>query len=164
MDQHLTVHGRGEDRSGIFELVPHLRRVREIAIVRERDVPIAKACENRLGILDCGRPGRAVPGMTDRNIPFQCRETRRRQSFGNKAHRLEGFSTGLDIHCDDAGRFLAAMLQRIEAEVRERCRLRMSVNSEDAAHMSDSRELRFRISNHCRRRRHDVWYRVVPRS
>ncbi len=63
------------------------------------------------------------------------------------AHRVRG-ARGIDG--DDADRFLSAMLQRIQAELREVGRVRVAVNAEDTAHKSLG--LRFeRELLHCNR-------------
>src|SRR4051794_40528364 len=74
--------------------------------------------------LACGR----IAHVADRARALQSIEMRLVEGVGNVTHRaLEAQLRA--IRCDDATRFLAAMLKRVEAEISQSCSFRVSVDS-----------------------------------
>ena len=99
----------------------------EIAIVRQRDHAFVRLHHDRLGIEQSGIAGRRITGVSDGEGAANTRELLFGKNVGDQSH---GF-VDVERHAiggDDACRFLAAMLQRMQAEVGERLRLRMRVD------------------------------------
>ena len=145
MHEHFAVHRRREYGSCVLELVPHLGGIGEVAIVGQRNVAVAKAGEDRLCVLDGGGTGRAVTGVPDGNIASHRSKLGRVKSLRDEPHSLERLRSSVAVGCDYAGRFLSAMLEGIESEVRECGCIRVTVDAEDSAHSSDPCHHWFRV-------------------
>src|SRR5450432_3268232 len=139
VDDALGVGGRREDRALGLEALAQLAGVDEVAVVAERDRPARVVDGDGLRVLLGRVTGRRVAHVTDGRRPGQVREAIGREDVVDVPH-LAHVAQVVAIRRDDAGRFLAAMLQGIQPEVREVRRLRMSVDSDDAAHGSCGRE------------------------
>ena len=66
VNDDFRIHRRREDRPHLLELDAQLTGVRDVAVVRERDVPAARAHEHRLRVLDRRRARGAVARVPDR--------------------------------------------------------------------------------------------------
>ena len=131
VDDHFGVAGRLEDRAAAVERSPQLHRVREIAVVGDREAALGKLGEQRLDVAerrlarrriadvaDCGAAGEPADDIVAVEIA------------GDMAHRPVRVEM-LAVEGGDARRFLAAMLQRVQAERDEARRI---VGAPDAEH------------------------------
>ena len=137
MDENFGIHRRAEDGPSVLQAPAQLAGVGEIAIVGERDVSVSEPRHHRLRVLNRGGAGSAVAGVPDRDVAAQARHVRRTKPFGNEPHPLHCFCADLAIDGNDPGRFLPAMLERVQPEVGHRCCVVVTENSEDSTHISD---------------------------
>ena len=86
-----------------FQFATKFDGVGEIAIVRQRDVPMAHARENRLRVFDCRGAGRAVARMSDRHGPLEIHHLRFFEALGDEAHRATDPRPADFVNRDDAG-------------------------------------------------------------
>src|SRR3954471_9646307 len=115
-----------------------LDRVDQVAVVGERELAAvaaaAGAAVHRLRVLPLvGARGR-VADVADREIAAERLEVVLLEDLADEAQRALGDDVAARIGCGDAGRFLPAMLQGIEGEVRVTADVEFgSVDPEDAA-------------------------------
>src|SRR5262249_59723222 len=95
-----------------------LAGVDEVAVVRQGERPAAGREDDRLRVRERRGPRRRVPDVADGGAPREPRQPRLVEDVRDVAH--------LALHTDvrtveggDAGRLLAAVLQGVEAEVRD---------------------------------------------
>ena len=132
MQDDLGVAARLEDRAVADELVAQLARVDEIAVVRDGDLSVRAVDQERLRVLELALAGRRVARVADGRCGRQRLERRLVERLGDLAHAARTrirFAVG----GGDAGALLAAVLERVEAEVGEVGGLGMSEDAEDAA-------------------------------
>ena len=84
----------------------------------ERDCVGPVGLENRLGVLPCGRPGRGVPRVPDREIAVEGREGGFVEDLAHEAEVLVDEDVAA-VGDGDPRRFLAAVLLREQSEVGE---------------------------------------------
>ena len=109
-----------------------LRGVGEVAVVPEREAGVADRAVDRLRVLPRRRAGGRVAVVPDREVALQRREAALVEHLGDEAHVL-GDGDRLAVAHRDAGRLLAAVLEREQPEVGQlRDRLAGSVHAEDA--------------------------------
>src|SRR5688500_2676615 len=137
VDENFRVHRRREDRAAVLELVPQLRRVDQVSVWRDSNVAVPEPSEDRLRILDRRCARRAVPRVTDGNVSGQAAYVGPLAAFRHEAHALDGSGSRSGVDRDDSLRFLTAMLQRVETEMRNLRRVLMAEYSEDSAHVSE---------------------------
>ena len=122
------VVGRGLDGAGVQRRARRRGRagrrpaaasscgVDQVAVVAERDRAVGGRAERRLGVLPGARAGGRVAAVADREVALERRERRLVEDLRDQAHVL--VDQDLAAVADrDAGRLLAAVLQRVEAEV-----------------------------------------------
>jgi hypothetical protein len=136
MNQNFGVHRRCEDRSSILQLVPELGGVDQVAVVGKPNVPVAESSENGLRVLDRRRPGRAVPRVADRDPASEATDVRTLEPLRHEPHPFDRARASRGIDGDDAGRFLSAVLQRVQSEMRNLGGVFMTVDTKDSAHIS----------------------------
>ncbi len=113
-----------------------LGRVGQVAVVRQRQRAAAEAHQHRLRVGQHARARRAVAGVADGGGALGALEHALGEDVGHQAHAaVRAGDAGL-VHRDDAGRLLAAVLQRVQAQIREPRRVRMVRNADNAAHRS----------------------------
>jgi hypothetical protein len=134
MDEDFRVHCRCEYRARVHQLTLELGGVGEIAVVRERHVPVPDSRQNGLRVLDRGRAGGAVTRVADGDVAGELRHVDRVESLGNETHCFRCARSGGSVQGDDSGRFLPAVLKRIQTEVRDLGGFGVGVNTEDSAH------------------------------
>ena len=120
-----AVHARREDGPVGLELAAQLHGVGEVAVVGQRDVPATEAHEHRLRVLDGAGARRGVARVADGGAAMQAGDALVVESVGDEAHLAHGLRRAVIVHGDNAGRLLSAMLQRVQAEVRDVRRVRM---------------------------------------
>ena len=96
-----------------------LQRIGQVAVVTEGDSARGGRPERRLGVLPDARSGRRVAAVADRQVgPAQRLQGRLVEDLGDQTHVFEHDDLGA-LADRDAGRLLAAVLQGVDAEVRE---------------------------------------------
>ena len=101
-----------------LEPVAQLGGVGEVAVVRERDGARVAAAERRLGVLPGAGAGRGVAAVADREVALERAQAALVEDLGDQAHVLVD-QEARAVTGGDARRLLAAVLQRVEAEVGE---------------------------------------------
>ena len=93
-----------------------LAGVGQVAVVAQRDGSVGGGPEGRLGVVPGAGAGRGVARVTDREVALERRERGLVEDLRDQAHVLvdEDLAAVADR---DAGRLLAAVLQRVEAVV-----------------------------------------------
>ncbi len=100
----------------LLDEVEQLARVGQVAVVAQRDRPGRGRPERRLGVLPHAGAGGGVAGVADREVAAQRAEVALVEDLRDQAHVLVDQDLRAVAH-RDAGRLLAAVLQRVEAEV-----------------------------------------------
>ncbi len=132
VDEDLGVGRRLEDRSALLELLAELVGVREVSVVADGERALGVVDGERLRVLDVRAAGGRVADVTDGDAARQLREVLLAERVLDEAHRAVEVEL-LAVARDDARRLLAAVLERVQAEVREVRRLGVAVDAEDAA-------------------------------
>ena len=112
------IAGGLENRAAMFERAAKLAGIGEIAIMRESEFAFVAVDDDWLGVDDGGIAGGGVAGMAYRGGAGQARQHGRQKNFLHQAHAFFEMQRSA-VGRNDAGRFLTAMLQRVEAEVGE---------------------------------------------
>ena len=137
---HLGVRGRVQPHPLLAQLVAEGGRVGQVAVVGQRDRPAAGVLHDRLGVAPDGRAGGRVARVADRHPAGQRRQLRLVEHLVDEAHVLHRHHPAA-VGDGDARALLAAVLQRVEAEVGEPCDVAVGgadrvVDAEDAAHQA----------------------------
>src|SRR3984957_4044919 len=119
-----------EDRAAMFELPPPLSSVGGISVVAERHLSLVAIDQNGLRVEQCFVASGGIACVADRRVPRKRAQYAGRENFFHFAHGTMKMQVAA-IAGNDSGRFLAAMLQRVKAEIRE---LRGFFVAEDAEH------------------------------
>ena len=113
-----------------------LDRVREVAVVAERDTGVADRPVDGLRVAPRARPRRRVAHVPHREVPVERRELELVEDLADQAHVLDD-RDHLAVARGDPGRLLAAVLERVEPEVGElRDRPARRIDAEDAARLA----------------------------
>ena len=133
-DDDFAVHGGLKNQPAAFQRVAELGGVRQIAIVGDGDLAAHAIHRERLRVADVRRAGGGIARVADGHVADQVMENFRVENLRHQTHAvvLEKFSI---VAGDDAGAFLAAMLQRVETVVGELGGIGMTKNAEHAAIM-----------------------------
>ncbi len=127
------VGGRLTDGAVRDDLAAQRQAVGEVAVMGNRDAAFMQLGKERLDVAQrhfaCRRVARVADG-------HEARELRERCGIGvvvaDETHALFGAEL-LAVEGDDTGGLLAAMLERMQAERRQRRRVRVPQDAEDAA-------------------------------
>ena len=116
----------------MFQLLAQLDRVSQVAVVSQRDLSFVAINHHRLRVHQDVVARRRITRVPDRCVAGKPRNHLRRENFLHQSERL------VDVHLravggSDSRRFLPAMLQRIEPQVRHLRRFRVPKYSEHAA-------------------------------
>ena len=95
-----------------------LTGVGQVAVVAQRDGSVGGRPEGRLRVVPGAGTGRGVARVTDREVPLERRERGLVEDLRDQAHVLVDEDL-VAVADRDAGRLLAAVLQRVEAVVGE---------------------------------------------
>ena len=130
----LGVRGRAEPDPIRDELVAESPGVRQVAVVAERNGSGASVMDEGLSVRPVHAPGRRVARVPDRDLTRERLELLLVEDLRDEPHVAEhGQATRLGD--GDAGRLLAAMLQREEREVRQPRHIAVGrADTEHAAH------------------------------
>jgi hypothetical protein len=111
MDEHLGVHRRSENRSLLLEPVSQLGGIRQVAVMRQRDVAAARPRQHGLGVVDRRASGRAVSSMADGDGSAKGSHVLIREPLANQSHGPASLRRAAGVDRYYSGRLLAAMLQ-----------------------------------------------------
>ncbi len=134
-DDDLAVHRRLKNQAAAFEFVAQRGGVGQVAVVRDGDLAARAIHRERLGVAEIGRAGGGITRVADGAVADEVVENLRIvENLRHEAHAVV-FVKFPVVASDDAGAFLAAMLQRVKAEVSQFGGVRMAENAEDSAVM-----------------------------
>src|SRR5437868_7357003 len=135
---HLRVRGGHESDAVAGELLTQLSRVDQVAVVPERDRACAAVVDERLRVRPVRRAGRRVAGVTDRDLTVQSAQLLLGEDLRHEAE-IAGHGQPALVRDGDAGRLLAAVLEREETEVADARDVALGgADAEDAAHQVTS--------------------------
>src|SRR3989442_7384880 len=106
-----------------------------MAVMAQRERPLAIAGGHRLGVGEARGAGGRVPSAPNRPAPPKPLEHRLGEDVRHEPHAAVRARDSLAVHGYDARRLLAAMLQAVETQVGEPRRVGDSGNADDAAHL-----------------------------
>ena len=132
VDDDLGIHRRLEDGALGLQLVAQGGGVGEVAVVADGDLALGAIDGQRLGVGQVRRPGRRVARVADGRGADQLVEHVAVEDVRHQPHALVDVEL-LAVGRDDAGRFLAAVLELVEPVVGELGGVRMAVDAEHAA-------------------------------
>ncbi len=141
VQEHLGVRGRREEGALAFERGPDLPRVHEVAVVPEGQRAPPRGEDERLSVGEQRGPRRRVADVADRRPARQAREPRLAEDVGDVAHLPLDVDLPL-VERRDPGRFLAAVLEGVEAEVRQVGGIVRVADAEDAAFVREAAPVR----------------------
>src|SRR4029077_11128008 len=130
MHHHFGVAGGLEDGTAVLEFAAPLGGVSQIAVVAKRDFALVAINHDGLGVEQSLVAGRGIARMAYGEASRQLGEYARLKNFLDFAHGAMEKEIGT-VTRNDAGGFLASMLERVEAEIGEVRGFRMA---EDAEH------------------------------
>ena len=111
----------------------HGHGVGEIAVVGDRQTAVGKLGEEGLHVAQAGAAGGRIARVADRPVAEQ---TLHHGGLGESVADQPDMALDVELRAvigDDAGGFLAAMLQRVQAERDDRCGVLPAKNAEHAA-------------------------------
>src|SRR5205823_4259008 len=120
-----------EDVAAAFELFPQRRRIHQVAVVRQRHLPLLAAHHQGLRVLEIGVASGRVTRVPDGRVPLEGVYHFLRKHLGDVDHAFVA-NYLVSIGCSDSGALLPAMLESVEAKIGELGRLRVSLDGEDS--------------------------------
>ena len=133
MDQNLGVGGRLEDAAPIYQGAPQRPGVGQIAVVGHGQAAEGELGEQRLDVAKKRAAGSRIAHVADRGITFQPgHDLFRAEDVADQPERSVGVEVAAVVG-DDAGRFLAPVLQGVQAQRCQGGRVRVAEDGEDAA-------------------------------
>ena len=131
MDDDFGVTVGLEDGAAMFEFAAMLAGVGEISIVPESELALVAINHDGLRVEESFVASGRVTCVTDGEIAREFRENAGLKNFFDFAHGAMSVEF-FPVARDDAGGFLAAMLQGVETEIGEVSRFGMAEDAEDA--------------------------------
>ena len=132
MDDHFGVAGRIEQAAAPHELPPELIGIGQIAVMADRHSAEFEIAEKRLDVAFCHFAGRGIPDMADCGAALEAlHHLFRGEIVGDETRAAMMVELGAVI-ADDAGGFLAAMLQGVQPQRGQCRRVGMAVDPENA--------------------------------
>ena len=133
MQDHLGVGGRLHHRAVVHQLAAQRQAVGEIAVVADGEAAAVELGEQRLHVAQDGLAGGRIAHMADRRHAGQAVDhLAAGEGVADEPHPPLGMEA-LAVEGDDAGGFLAAMLERMQAERGDRGGVGMVEHAEHAA-------------------------------
>ena len=135
MYYNFRIDGGLKDGSGGFQLFAQRPRIHQVAVVRQREAAEIRFHPDRLRVPQKRRAGRRIPIVTDRGVADEFVQFIFAENVRDLAHAgfaIQAFAVG----ADDARGFLSAMLQGIEAQIREIRGLGTTVDAVDTAFLA----------------------------
>ena len=108
----------GREAGEHAEALGEVERVGEVAVVAEREAGVADRPVDRLRVAPAARAGGAVAHVADGEVALERGDAALVEHLGDETHVLR-HGDGLAVAHRDAGRLLAPVLERIEAQIRE---------------------------------------------
>ncbi len=118
VEDHLGVRGRREEGPARLEGGPDLPGVHEVAVMRQGEGTPPGVEDDRLGVQEQRGARRRVPDVADGRPAREAGEPRAVEDVGDVAHLALDVDLAA-VERGDPGRLLAAVLEGVEAEVRE---------------------------------------------
>src|SRR5580704_6973274 len=131
MQNHFGVARGLEDGPLTLEIAPQLSRVCDIAVVCYRDLSFVAVHQERLRVEQHRVAGGGVAGVADSEIARETGDAFGSEDIRDVTHGFEAADLAA-VAGGDARALLAAVLQRIQAEIRQVRRFGMAVNSKHA--------------------------------
>ena len=132
VDDDLAVDRRLEDRAARLEPAAQLVGVHEVAVVRDGERALGPLDHERLAVLEHGRAAGRVAVVADGEAAPEAAQDLLVEDLRHVAHAAVA-DEGLPVRGHDARRLLPPVLEGVEAQVRERRRLRMAEDADHAA-------------------------------
>ena len=132
MKDDFGVAARLKDRSLADEIVAQAVGVHEVPVVADADLTVRAVDEKRLRVGQAAFAGGRIADVSDRGAPRQFGQRRAVEDVRNVSHLLV-HADPLAVRRRDAGALLAAMLQRIEAQIGHVRRFGVTEDAEHAA-------------------------------
>ena len=136
MQDHLGVGGRLHDGALVHELAPQREAVGEVAVVADREAAAVELGKQRLHVAQDGFAGGRIAHVAHGGHAGQAVDhLAAGEVVADEAHaafRMEP----LAVEGDDAGGFLAAVLEGVQAERGDRGGVGMAEDAEDAAFLA----------------------------
>ena len=134
MQNDFRVRGRLENRTFALEFIAQNASVNQVPVVRDRHLPANAVDHQWLRVFDRARAGGRVAGVPDRAAPFESLELGLTKDLRHQAHVFVNQERGAGaVAGDDAGAFLAAMLEREKPVVGQNRRVGVAEHAEEAA-------------------------------
>ena len=133
VEHDLGVRRRLADRALRDELAAERQAVGEVAVVADRDAADFELGKERLHVAEDRLAGRRVAHVAHRHVAGDAGEGRGLGEMVADEAKLAFRVELAAIEADDARRLLAAMLERVEAERRERRGVGVAQNAEHPA-------------------------------
>ena len=149
MQDHFGVGGRLADAALGDQLAAQRQAVGEVAIVGDGEAAGGQFGEQRLHIAQDGFAGGRIAHMAQRHAALQpADDLGAGEVIADQAEAALGLEA-LAVEGDDAGRFLAAVLEGMQAEGGQRRRVGMAVDAEYAAFLAQPVAVQFEIECRC---------------
>ena len=129
----LGVGGGLEDRAAALQFPLQRQRVGDVAVMRHGEAAADELGEERLHVAQVRAAGRGIAVVADGVFALQALHDGGLGEIVADQADMALAQELLAVEGDDAGRLLAAVLQRVQAERGERARLRVAENAEHAA-------------------------------
>ncbi len=138
MQDHLGIGGRLHDRALMHELAAQRQSVGEIAVMADGEAERIEFGEQRLHVAQQGLAGGRIADMADGRRAGQAVDHPAvGEGVADQAEPPLGMKTPA-VEGDDAGGFLAAMLERMQAERGDGGGIGMAENAEHAAFLAQA--------------------------
>src|SRR5262249_54952678 len=118
MHDHFRVAVGLEDRAAMLELSPPLRRIRQIAIMPQRNFALVAIDHDRLGIQQSLIARSGIARVPNCQVAAQSREHSRLKNFFHFSHGTVQMQIRA-VAGNDSSRLLSTMLQRVETQIRQ---------------------------------------------
>lgn len=136
MQDDLGVGGRLHHGAVAHQLTAERQAVGEVAVVADRETAGIELGEQRLDVAQDGGAGRGIADMADRGIAGQAfYDFAAGESVADETEPAFGMKTAA-VEGDDAGGFLAAVLERVQPECGDGSGVRMAKNTEYATFLA----------------------------
>jgi hypothetical protein len=143
VDEHLGIGGGLEQAAAANEGAAEGVGIGEVAVMGDGETAALELGEQRLHVAQDGLAGRGIADMTDGHVSGQAVDhLAPRERVADQAEPALGMEP-LAVEGDDAGGFLAAVLQGVQAERGDGRRIGMAEDAEDAAFLAEP--IRFQI-------------------
>ena len=133
VQDRLGVGGRREDRALLLQRALHGQGIGDVAVVGDREAAVGEFGKERLDVAQAGAAGGGVAGMADGAVARQAVDD---GWLGESVADQADMALDVELRAvkgDDARRFLAAMLEGMQAERDDRRRVLMAEDAEHAA-------------------------------